>query len=519
MQFHSKRLRSVILGVMLSVFMFSFNEHITNAEENTTYTDDSIFKKDEISTVNIEIDKADFQDMLDNPTAEEYKEATITYNGKTIRYAGVRFKGNSSLSSVAGSESERYSFKLKFDEYIDQNLEGYTKINLNNNWSDPSYMREFLTYELMDQMGIATPKYSYVRVMVNGELYGLYLAVENIEAPYLERNFSSISGNLFKADMGATLSWEEGMSIANTGLEQKIGFETNSNLLSFIEALDNQENVEEYFDVDSYLRYLAATTVLASMDSYQGRMNHNYYLYEQNGKFTFLTWDQNLSIGGMMGNADAQKEMLIDEPTSGAVENYPLVDYVLSNGEYKETYHTYVQEAVDLLDGLEERVEELKTLIGDAVKNDPTAFYTYEEFLANTGDETVDNKPGIVGFMQARIEHVQKQLNGEIPSYENGEGIGGGMGRGGMPEGGLPGGMSEGAPEGMPVAGMQEGGGEERRGAMFGGGDRGGMPGFGGGNQASNPQGQLKDLITVIVLIVLLLGTLIFINRFKRYRA
>lgn len=507
-----KKIKKYIIGFLIGTLLLSFHVDTAGAENNNA--PDSIFNKDEVGTVNIEIDEADFQDILDNAMEEEYHQATITYNGQEIGYTGVRAKGNSSLMSVAGSDSDRYSFKLKFDEYVDQNFEGYTKINLNNNFSDPSYMREFLTYEVLEEMGLPTPQYSYVNLSVNGEPYGLYLAVENIEEPYLERQFGSSTGNLFKAETGSNLQWEDGMSIEDTNLEQKVGMETNTNLLKMIEALNTGENVEEYLDVDSYLRYLAVSTVMGNMDSYQGMMSHNYYLYEQDGKFTFLAWDHNMSIGGM-GDNQEQIEMLLDEPTMGSVDDKPLTKYVLENEDYKETYHGYVEEVADILEGMEERVGELKDLFGESVEQDPTAFYTYDEFLANTGDEEVDAYAGIVSFMEERLDHVHKQLNGEIDTYENGEGMSMAMGEGGMfdmgdgemPEGGMPG-MEDGE---MPEGGMPNMGDMEM--------PEGGMPGMGNQGAGGNTQGQVKELISVLILIVLLAGTLMFINRFKRHRA
>ncbi|WP_246096890.1 CotH kinase family protein [Psychrobacillus soli] len=511
----------IIIGFIFSISMMVFIEtNRTFAEESQA--DDPIFKKGEISNIEIEIDKSEFQDMLDNPMEEEYKEGTVTYNGKTIGYTDVRVKGNSSLMSVAGSDSNRYSFKLEFNKYIEQNLAGYTKINLNNNFADPSYMREYLTYDLLEKMGLETPNYSYVNVSINGEPYGLYLAVENIEEPYLERNFGYTTGNLYKADTGASLTWEDGMSVDETGLIIKSGRKNNTKLLEFIKALNDGKDIESYFDVDKYLRYLAVSTVTADMDSYQGMMSHNYYMYEQDGKFTFLAWDHNMSIGGMIGQEiDAQKEMLIDEPTIGAVENHPLVHYVLSNDEYKEQYHHYVQQTVDLLKDIDSQVDELKSLIGEEVKNDPTAFYSYDDFLANTGDQTIDGYPGIVGFIKGRLENVQKQLNGEIPSYVNGEGLSGGggripvnmsaMGNGEMPKGMPAMGNGE-MPEGMPA--MGRGGMPDGMQNM----NRGGMPWGGGGNQGTNNQDQLKELFTVAILLLLLFGSLLFVNRFKRYQ-
>lgn len=140
--------------------------------------------------------------MLDNASAEEYKTASVEYNGIKMDNVAVRTKGNLSLRSVVQmADSDRYSFKISFDEYVNQNLFGITKINLNNNYSDASYMREFLTYELAESIGLPTPKYSFVNVYVNDELKGFYLAVEQIGDAYLERNFGNSYGALYKGVM------------------------------------------------------------------------------------------------------------------------------------------------------------------------------------------------------------------------------------------------------------------------------------------------------------------------------
>jgi len=162
-----------------------------------------VFPRDKVVDVKITIDEDEFQDMLDNAAAEEMKPASVEYNGIKLDNIGIRTKGNLSLRSVVSSDSDRYSFKLSFDEYISsQTLMGISKINLNNNYSDATYMREFLTYELAEQMGLPTPEFSYVNVYVNGELWGFYLAIEQIGDAYLERHFGNAYGALYKAEFG-----------------------------------------------------------------------------------------------------------------------------------------------------------------------------------------------------------------------------------------------------------------------------------------------------------------------------
>lgn len=172
-------------------------DRVVSNDEQSLDTD--VFPKDKVVDVRITIDPDDFQDMLDNASAEEYKAASVEYNGIKMDNIGIRTKGNLSLRSVVQmSDSDRYSFKISFDEYVNQNLFGITKINLNNNYSDASYMREFLTYELAESMGLPTPKYSFVNIYVNDELKGFYLAVEQIGDAYLERNFGNSTAHCIK---------------------------------------------------------------------------------------------------------------------------------------------------------------------------------------------------------------------------------------------------------------------------------------------------------------------------------
>lgn len=97
--------------------------------------------------------------------------------------------------------SERYSFKIEFDQY-DKNKSyyGLDKQCLNNIIQDNTYMKDYLTYQMMNKFGVDTPLCSYVYISVNGEDWGLYLAVEGVEEAFLKRNYGSDYGELYKPD-------------------------------------------------------------------------------------------------------------------------------------------------------------------------------------------------------------------------------------------------------------------------------------------------------------------------------
>lgn len=263
---------------------------------------DKVFDKSKVHTVDITMNPKDLQSILDNPLDEEMMQANVNVDGKQVDGVGIRVKGNMTLSSVAQMEdSDRYSFKIDFDHYNDdENLYGLRKLNLNNNYSDPTQMREYLSYELMNKMDVPAPGYAYMYVTINGKEWGLYLGVEAIEEPYLQRNFGNSTGDLYKPDgTGSDLKWISDDIKDYTGLNLKTNpNSTQTAMLKFLDTINHGGNVADVADVDEMLRYFAATTALVSLDSYQGQMKHNYYLYEQNGKFSMLPWDYNMAFAG-----------------------------------------------------------------------------------------------------------------------------------------------------------------------------------------------------------------------------
>ena len=173
----------------------------TTSSSNFTYLN-TVFNKENVTEIDIEVDEDNWNYLLENATDEEYINANITVNGTKYYNVGIRAKGNSSLSTVASDDTtDRYSFKVKFDEYVEgQTMDGLSKIALNNIISDTTYMKEYLSYDLLDRMGVPTPAFAFTNITLNGEEWGLYFAVEVIEEEFIERTYGSLSGNLYKPE-------------------------------------------------------------------------------------------------------------------------------------------------------------------------------------------------------------------------------------------------------------------------------------------------------------------------------
>lgn len=188
--------------------------------------EERLFDTSVVHTIDIVMD--DWEGFIAGCEDEEYVLCDLVIDGEEQPGAGIRAKGNTSLSSVAAYGNDRYSFKIEFDHH-DSSLSyyGLDKLNLNNIIQDNTYMKDFLSYQLMAAAGAAAPLCSYVWITVNGEDWGLYLAVEGVEESFLLRNYGTDYGELYKPD-----SMEMGGGRGNGG-----GFDMDQ----FQERFENDE--------------------------------------------------------------------------------------------------------------------------------------------------------------------------------------------------------------------------------------------------------------------------------------
>ncbi len=409
-----------------------------------------VYPNDEVVDVNITIDEDIYDEMIANAMSEEMVMASVTYNGTTLESIGIRPKGNSSLQQVFKSGDNRFSFKVDLNEYIEgQNIYGLEKFNLNNLFEDPSMMAEYLSYEMLDYLGADTPRTAFISLSINDVYYGLYLAVEHVDENFLIDHFGNADGVLYKPDMeeGADLVYSETEMYAGL-IDQQENIDSTEEINELMKRISEDQPIDDIFNVDSFLKYLAVSSMVIHYDSYQGAMYHNYYLFENEGMWEWIGWDFNMAFNGFPQSSMTNDEAIlnyIDEPVLGSMESYPLVEAILSDDENIEKYHAYIQE---LIDGyLEEdlftnRVLTIKSLIDSYVKTDSSKFFSYEEFL-----EGVSGESGIITFMSNRVKNVEEQLSGELPSTNDGNGNEGSSNsnnmQGGRPEGDRPeGGMS-----------------------------------------------------------------------------
>ncbi|MCL1810593.1 MAG: CotH kinase family protein, partial [Clostridiales bacterium] len=316
---------------------------------------------DEILTIDIQVAEESWQSLKGNAMAKEWICGDLVVNGQRFSSVGIRAKGNSSLMQVGRQENGRYSLQFKFNRFVKgQTCYGLDAFCINNMLGDATYMKDYLSYDIMKYIGVASPLANYANVTVNGEAYGFFVALERYEKAFLGRAFGTSSGQLYnvKIQMGMRQNFEDmfqdglaglpnwelgefpdrqrgefpdrqrggmggfpgresgGGSLIYTGEDPEryssifnnAVFNRNSDkdkqrVITAIENLNAGTDLEKYFDVDAILRYFAAHTMVVNLDSYVSNMQQNYYIYERDGKLSILPWDYGLAFGGFQSGS------------------------------------------------------------------------------------------------------------------------------------------------------------------------------------------------------------------------
>ena len=460
-----------------------------------------LFDTDQIIQIDIQMEEADWEEMLAEAMAEEYYACDVVINGRKICNVGIRPKGNTSLSSIASDpDTDRFSLKLEFDHYTKgQTCFGLDKLILNNNYADATNMKEAIVYDMYQYLGADASLYNYAEISVNGVYWGVYLALEAVEESFLLRNYGTEDGELYKpenmdgerngqerpegeapfgggmpeppeegapfgggmpeppeegapfgngmpgegisgggmpgggfskdnggADLNYTDDAMESYSVIWDGEVTDATDQDHRRVVTALKNISEGTDLENYLDVDNVLKYMAVHTFSVNMDSLSGNMTHNYYLYEHNGQLNILPWDYNLAFGGMgagMGGAgrgqqgqDTGASAVINDAVDTPFQGTEFFDALLENEEYLSRYHEYLRQLTEeyVFGGkFEETYLRIRSRIDVLVQNDPTAFYSCEQYEAGAAM--------LYQTVMLRAESIQGQIDGVIPSTDEGQ--------------------------------------------------------------------------------------------------
>jgi spore coat protein CotH len=365
-------------------------------------------------------------DEEDNPI---WVDSTVSFNGETWEHVGFRLKGNSSLRSSWTSGNYKLPFRLDFDQFEDdypathnQCFYGFKKLTFSSNFSDSSYLRETVAADIFRAAGVPAAHTAFYSVYIDygdGPVYfGLYTAVEAVDDTLIQTQFTNDSGNVYKPS-GSAATFKAG-----TFNEEQYAKKTNekdadySDVKALMETLNDssrqtdpekwRSNLEKVFDVDDFLKWLAANSIMSNWDTY-GSMAHNYYLYHDptSGELVWIPWDNNQSIssrgngggggkgdngggnannggnnvnGGGGGGPMGQSSSSIGNESTG--DSWPLISYLMADEVYHAQYIKTVNEVLNSafdLDSLDKEITAKHDLIASYVESEKDGYTTLSD--------------------------------------------------------------------------------------------------------------------------------------------
>ncbi|MBU1700220.1 MAG: CotH kinase family protein [Candidatus Eisenbacteria bacterium] len=401
-----------------------------------------LFDGDAVHEIRLTFDQPNWWTLLEDnfenyPDDPPYLPGSFEWGVVQFDSIGVRFKGNSSYGSYPGVKK---SFKLDIDEYVlDQTVYGLDKLNLNNGFMDPSFVREKSCYELCEAAGLPTERTNFAALYINNTYWGLYTLVEQFDQEFIESRFGpGEEGNLWKGEPHGSLEYlGTNESSYYADYELKTNEEENdwSSLVELTDKLNNTslaslpDTLSEIMEVSSALAMLAIDNLTVNLDSYIGRCV-NYYLYHRDldSRFVFSKWDVNESWGifNMWNLSQTQLRQLDPlwvNPQPG--QNRPLAERLWDIPQYEEIYLGHFKRlmagAADP-DRLVARMEAMRDLIRPFVYLDNNKMFTNTEF-DNAMTSNIYDGPRIIPALETFIRARDSWLRGRIGTWTPADGL------------------------------------------------------------------------------------------------
>jgi spore coat protein CotH len=346
---------------------------------------DDFFGRSTVEKVQIWVHPDDWQKLRDNYLTNDYYPALLIWRDQWLEPVGIRSRGRGSRNPL------KPGLRVDFNRYEKLELLGLSGLVLDNMTQDPPQLREATAMALYRQMGVPAPRTLYVRLEVNGEPAGLYLAEEEIGKPFLERHFQETKGDLFEYSWGDMWHWEPRGELPDSYVpvpfspkthEQKPNVAALMELVARLNAADPVEANEQLADLidwDEVLRYLAVDWYSGDHDGFAGDFaTNNFYIYRANfdKKWRLIPWDKDATF--------IDKDYPLFPLDETGIENR-WITLIRNNPQLMDKFVEYCREAIVLGSGwLPEQAELLRAVSFDYAVRDsfrPAGLGPYENAL------------------------------------------------------------------------------------------------------------------------------------------
>jgi hypothetical protein len=230
--------------------------------------------------------------------------ALLIVDGKKYPNVGIHGRGQSSFFGVR--EGQKRSLNISLD-FVDpkQRLFGYKTLNLLNSHEDPTFLHTIL-YLQIARTYIPAPKANFVKLVINGESWGVYTSAQQFDKIFLAESFSSSNGTRWKVK--GSPGGAGGLDYVGDNIEDyKRRYDIKSDdvpsawnaLIGLCKTLSEtpldrlEEALRPILDIDGALWFLALDNALVNNDGYWVRASDYSLFRDQKGKFHVIPHDAN----------------------------------------------------------------------------------------------------------------------------------------------------------------------------------------------------------------------------------
>lgn len=372
-----------------------------NAQSRTA---DDLFDSQQFHEIRLELDPANWQNLRDTFRENTWYRAEVNWSGLSARCT-VRSRGNGSRNPV------KPSLKVSFTRFADSGpFLGLESFVLTNLYQDATMLKNFLAQQLFQRAGLPAPRFSFARLTINGEYWGVYGVGEEIDDRFLTQRFGEKSGYLYE------YAWADQYGFEDRGDEPSsyspAPFEPKNNskspdpqpLVDLILGANRApnsgsllEHLERYLNPEQFLTYLATEAYYDDRDGQTGNWGLNgFYLYRfaRTTHFWFLPWDKDWSF------FDAQRSPF------HLVETNVFAKRLLAIPRYQDFYRRELRRLAGLAGGpagwLENQLQSRLTALRSSYRAD-----TKKPYPNGVQDEQVQL---LVNFVRQRGANLLAQL-------------------------------------------------------------------------------------------------------------
>ena len=420
-----------------------------------TYPDHGLYDPSILRTLFLEFAAKDWDQELSAFYRTDVEvPATLRVDGKEFAGTGVRYRGNSSYFAVPAGQKRSLNLSVDFI-HGKQRLHGHRTLNLLNAHTDPSFLREVL-YSQICRHYIPAPAANFVRLVINGEDWGVYVNVQQVNKDFLQERFGTKKGVRWKVPPdfsgGGALKYLGGDVAAykpSYDLKTNKGGDKWPCLVRLCKVLEEtpaehlEAKLPPLLDVDEALWFLALDNVFMDDDGYYSR-GSDYYLYlDKTDRFHLIPHDNNETFrtrgmrpggggfrgppggfpgpgpddlpfppardfdrAGEGGGFDQSPVEHADNP------NRPVIHRLLAVPAWRARYLAHVRTLVEeWLDWkvLESTCRKHRKLLEGAIRYDRKKLYTFKDFQKSLDEDVSEGfrrTPSLKRFVEERRKYL-----------------------------------------------------------------------------------------------------------------